>query len=153
MLLNHARPNQYLLGCVFKKFCPHQWSIFPLQNWGNCGFGSSSKFTTPPWMWWWTVWYNIWHIYNKYIHINTAYLYIYIYVFSTNPIVHNCYLLPLCNRSVALLVPSEDGGCNHMTCAFCGADFCWLCGRHLTGPPWAWLLPEFCPDFAKDGNF
>lgn len=27
----------------------------------------------------------------------------------------------------------KDGGCNHMTCAFCGADFCWLCGRHLTG--------------------
>lgn len=27
----------------------------------------------------------------------------------------------------------KDGGCNHMTCAYCGEHFCWLCGRHLTG--------------------
>lgn len=26
----------------------------------------------------------------------------------------------------------RDAGCNHMTCGFCGYEFCWVCGREAT---------------------
>lgn len=32
-----------------------------------------------------------------------------------------------CPRCQVLIVKMDDGSCNHMTCAVCGAEFCWLC--------------------------
>ncbi|KAJ9600756.1 hypothetical protein L9F63_001086, partial [Diploptera punctata] len=31
-----------------------------------------------------------------------------------------------CPRCQVLIVKMDDGSCNHMTCAVCGAEFCWL---------------------------
>ena len=41
-----------------------------------------------------------------------------------------------------------------MTCAFCGADFCWLCGRHLSGAPEGEGTPPKKEGMsAKEGQF
>ena len=32
-----------------------------------------------------------------------------------------------CPRCQMLIVKVDDGSCNHMSCALCGAEFCWLC--------------------------
>ena len=33
----------------------------------------------------------------------------------------------VCPRCSVLIVKMDDGSCNHMTCAVCGSEFCWLC--------------------------
>ena len=29
-----------------------------------------------------------------------------------------------------VIVEKEEGGCNHMKCASCNYEFCWICGAH-----------------------
>jgi E3 ubiquitin-protein ligase RNF19A len=31
-----------------------------------------------------------------------------------------------------LIVKIDDGSCNHMVCAVCGSEFCWLCKKEIT---------------------
>jgi hypothetical protein len=33
---------------------------------------------------------------------------------------------PVCQMPI-----TKDGGCNHIKCSFCGATFCWLCGKEV----------------------
>lgn len=46
-------------------------------------------------------------------------------------------------------------GCNHMTCASCGTDFCWLCGRKLTDVAWHYNPANVlgCGGLQMDANF
>ena len=37
-----------------------------------------------------------------------------------------------CPRCSAFIVKMDDGSCNHMTCAVCGAEFCWLCMKEIS---------------------
>ena len=37
-----------------------------------------------------------------------------------------------CPRCGAFIIKMDDGSCNHMTCAVCGADFCWLCMQEIS---------------------
>lgn len=37
-----------------------------------------------------------------------------------------------CPRCQVLIVKMDDGSCNHMTCAVCTAEFCWLCMKEIS---------------------
>jgi len=37
-----------------------------------------------------------------------------------------------CPRCSAFIIKMDDGSCNHMTCAVCGAEFCWLCMKEIS---------------------
>lgn len=37
-----------------------------------------------------------------------------------------------CPRCQVLIVKMDDGSCNHMVCAVCGAEFCWLCMKEIS---------------------
>lgn len=37
-----------------------------------------------------------------------------------------------CPRCGAFIIKMDDGSCNHMTCAVCGAEFCWLCMKEIS---------------------
>jgi E3 ubiquitin-protein ligase RNF19A len=37
-----------------------------------------------------------------------------------------------CPRCGAFIIKLDDGTCNHMTCAVCGAEFCWLCMKEIS---------------------
>jgi E3 ubiquitin-protein ligase RNF19A len=37
-----------------------------------------------------------------------------------------------CPRCQVLIVKMDDGSCNHMSCAVCGAEFCWLCMKQVS---------------------
>ena len=37
-----------------------------------------------------------------------------------------------CPRCQVLIVKMDDGSCNHMMCAVCGAEFCWLCMKEIS---------------------
>ena len=37
-----------------------------------------------------------------------------------------------CPRCQVLAVKMHDGSCNHMTCAVCGVEFCWLCMKEIS---------------------
>ena len=37
-----------------------------------------------------------------------------------------------CPRCQVLIAKMDDGSCNHMTCALCGAEFCWLCMKEIS---------------------
>ena len=40
----------------------------------------------------------------------------------------------VCPRCSVLIVKMDDGSCNHMTCAVCGSEFCWLCMKVRNAP-------------------
>ncbi|PIO24395.1 hypothetical protein AB205_0142080, partial [Aquarana catesbeiana] len=37
-----------------------------------------------------------------------------------------------CPRCSAYIIKMNDGSCNHMTCAVCGCEFCWLCMKEIS---------------------
>lgn len=37
-----------------------------------------------------------------------------------------------CPRCQVLIVKMDDGSCNHMVCAVCGSEFCWLCMKVIS---------------------
>jgi hypothetical protein len=37
-----------------------------------------------------------------------------------------------CPRCAAYIIKMNDGSCNHMTCAVCGCEFCWLCMKEIS---------------------
>jgi E3 ubiquitin-protein ligase RNF19A len=41
----------------------------------------------------------------------------------------------------------NDGSCNHMVCAMCGAEFCWLCLKVITDLHY--LSPTGCTFWGK----
>lgn len=48
-----------------------------------------------------------------------------------------------CPRCQVLIVKMDDGSCNHMTCAVCGAEFCWLCMKEISDLHYLRLLSYF----------
>ena len=41
----------------------------------------------------------------------------------------------------------DDGSCNHMTCAVCGTEFCWLCMKEISDLHY--LSPSGCTFWGK----
>jgi E3 ubiquitin-protein ligase RNF19A len=41
----------------------------------------------------------------------------------------------------------DDGSCNHMTCALCGSEFCWLCMKEISDLHY--LSPSGCTFWGK----
>lgn len=37
-----------------------------------------------------------------------------------------------CPRCQVLIVKMDDGSCNHIICAVCSAEFCWLCMKEIS---------------------
>ena len=37
-----------------------------------------------------------------------------------------------CPKCQILIVKMNDGSCNHMVCAVCGSEFCWLCMKEVS---------------------
>ncbi|KAG8237813.1 hypothetical protein J437_LFUL002421 [Ladona fulva] len=52
-----------------------------------------------------------------------------------------------CPRCQVLIVKMDDGSCNHMTCAVCGAEFCWLCMKLISDLHY--LSPSGCTFWGK----
>ncbi|CAH1247281.1 RNF19A [Branchiostoma lanceolatum] len=52
-----------------------------------------------------------------------------------------------CPRCGAYIVKMDDGSCNHMTCAVCGAEFCWLCMKEISDLHY--LSPSGCTFWGK----
>uniref|UniRef100_A0A914YZ64 RBR-type E3 ubiquitin transferase n=1 Tax=Panagrolaimus superbus TaxID=310955 RepID=A0A914YZ64_9BILA len=52
-----------------------------------------------------------------------------------------------CPRCRTLIVKMNDGSCNHMVCAMCGAEFCWLCLKVITDLHY--LSPTGCTFWGK----
>ncbi|XP_044582281.1 E3 ubiquitin-protein ligase RNF19A-like [Cotesia glomerata] len=52
-----------------------------------------------------------------------------------------------CPRCQVLIVKMEDGSCNHMICAVCGAEFCWLCMKEISDLHY--LSPSGCTFWGK----
>ncbi|RZF36475.1 hypothetical protein LSTR_LSTR011262 [Laodelphax striatellus] len=52
-----------------------------------------------------------------------------------------------CPRCQVLIVKMDDGSCNHMTCAVCGAEFCWLCMKEISDLHY--LSPSGCTFWGK----
>uniref|UniRef100_A0A2S2NR07 RBR-type E3 ubiquitin transferase n=1 Tax=Schizaphis graminum TaxID=13262 RepID=A0A2S2NR07_SCHGA len=52
-----------------------------------------------------------------------------------------------CPRCQVLIVKMDDGSCNHMTCAVCGAEFCWLCMKVVSDLHY--LSPSGCTFWGK----
>ncbi|XP_059154380.1 E3 ubiquitin-protein ligase RNF19B-like [Physella acuta] len=52
-----------------------------------------------------------------------------------------------CPRCGAFIVKMDDGSCNHMTCAVCGAGFCWLCMKEISDLHY--LSPSGCTFWGR----
>ncbi|XP_041868318.1 E3 ubiquitin-protein ligase RNF19A-like [Melanotaenia boesemani] len=52
-----------------------------------------------------------------------------------------------CPRCSAYIVKMNDGSCNHMTCAVCGCEFCWLCMKEISDLHY--LSPSGCTFWGK----
>ncbi|XP_012946261.1 E3 ubiquitin-protein ligase RNF19A [Aplysia californica] len=52
-----------------------------------------------------------------------------------------------CPRCGAFIVKMDDGSCNHMTCAVCGAGFCWLCMQEISDLHY--LSPSGCTFWGR----
>ncbi|KAF7268701.1 hypothetical protein GWI33_018205 [Rhynchophorus ferrugineus] len=52
-----------------------------------------------------------------------------------------------CPRCQILIVKMDDGSCNHMMCAVCGAEFCWLCMKEINDLHF--LSPSGCTFWGK----
>ncbi|CAH1406717.1 unnamed protein product [Nezara viridula] len=52
-----------------------------------------------------------------------------------------------CPRCQVLIVKMDDGSCNHMACAVCGAEFCWLCLKEISDLHY--LSPSGCTFWGK----
>ncbi|XP_045465659.1 E3 ubiquitin-protein ligase RNF19A-like isoform X1 [Harmonia axyridis] len=52
-----------------------------------------------------------------------------------------------CPRCEVLIVKMDDGSCNHMMCAVCGAEFCWLCMKEISDLHY--LSPSGCTFWGK----
>ncbi|XP_031368748.1 E3 ubiquitin-protein ligase RNF19A-like isoform X3 [Apis dorsata] len=52
-----------------------------------------------------------------------------------------------CPRCQVLIVKMDDGSCNHMVCAVCGAEFCWLCMKEISDLHY--LSPSGCTFWGK----
>jgi hypothetical protein len=46
-----------------------------------------------------------------------------------------------------LIAKMDDGSCNHMTCALCGSEFCWLCMKEISDLHY--LSPSGCTFWGK----
>ena len=53
----------------------------------------------------------------------------------------------MCPRCNTLIVKMDDGSCNHMTCAVCGTEFCWLCMKEISDLHY--LSPSGCTFWGK----
>ncbi|XP_060523951.1 E3 ubiquitin-protein ligase RNF19A-like [Cylas formicarius] len=52
-----------------------------------------------------------------------------------------------CPRCQVLIVKMDDGSCNHMMCAVCGSEFCWLCMKEINDLHF--LSPSGCTFWGK----
>jgi len=52
-----------------------------------------------------------------------------------------------CPKCQALIVKMDDGSCNHITCAVCGCEFCWLCMKEISDLHY--LSPSGCTFWGK----
>lgn len=52
-----------------------------------------------------------------------------------------------CPRCTAYIIKMNDGSCNHMTCAVCGCEFCWLCMKEISDLHY--LSPSGCTFWGK----
>ncbi|XP_061425465.1 E3 ubiquitin-protein ligase RNF19A-like [Lethenteron reissneri] len=52
-----------------------------------------------------------------------------------------------CPRCAAYIMKMNDGSCNHMTCAVCGCEFCWLCMKEISDLHY--LSPSGCTFWGK----
>uniref|UniRef100_A0A8C1QB06 RBR-type E3 ubiquitin transferase n=1 Tax=Cyprinus carpio TaxID=7962 RepID=A0A8C1QB06_CYPCA len=59
---------------------------------------------------------------------------------------HNDDIKP-CPRCGAYIIKMNDGSCNHMTCAVCGCEFCWLCMKEISDLHY--LSPSGCTFWGK----
>lgn len=55
--------------------------------------------------------------------------------------------IKVCPRCSVLIVKMDDGSCNHMTCAVCGSEFCWLCMKEISDLHY--LSPSGCTFWGK----
>ncbi|KAJ8013415.1 hypothetical protein DPEC_G00053030 [Dallia pectoralis] len=53
-----------------------------------------------------------------------------------------------CPRCAAYIIKMNDGSCNHMTCAVCGCEFCWLCMKEISDLHY--LSPSGCTFWGKE---
>ncbi|XP_065313275.1 uncharacterized protein LOC135922752 isoform X2 [Gordionus sp. m RMFG-2023] len=55
--------------------------------------------------------------------------------------------IKVCPRCQAYIMKMDDGSCNHMTCAICGSEFCWLCMKEISDLHY--LSPSGCTFWGK----